>query len=188
MISSKCKFNKDISTKDGLNPICKVYRMGYYIEKHEQTIEYSKFYARQNRARINLYEKKTFLNFKLACNLRSRSNKAFKSQNVETLNKTFDLLGCSQSFFKRWILHQLFGNITEENFGKFWSLDHCYLLSKTNLSDKNEMNKSTNWITLRPMYCSENISKGEKIDHRFYLMQEIKAYQFIKLNGQEGLN
>ena len=29
-ISSKCNFNKDISTKDGLNPIFKVCRMGYY--------------------------------------------------------------------------------------------------------------------------------------------------------------
>ena len=75
--------------------------------------------------------------------------------------------------------------MTEENYGKIWCLDLCYPLSKTNLSDKNEMNKSTNCITLRPMYCSEKISKGDKIDHRLYLMQEIKAYQFIKLN-EEG--
>ena len=71
---SKCNYNKDISTKDGLNPICEVCRMRFYKEKREQRIEYSKFYARQNQARINLHEKnkrKTFLNFKLACNLRS---------------------------------------------------------------------------------------------------------------------
>ena len=78
--------------------------------------------------------------------------------------------------------------MTEENYGKIWCLDHCYPLSKTNLSDKNEMNKSTDSIKLRPMYCSENISKGHKIDHRLYLMQEMKAYQFIKLNSQESFN
>ena len=55
MISSKCNFNKDVSTKEGLNPICKICRIGYYNEKREQRIEYSKFYARQNRARINFY-------------------------------------------------------------------------------------------------------------------------------------
>ena len=77
--------------------------------------------------------------------------------------------------------------MTEEIYGKIWCLDHCYPLSKTILSDKNEMNKSTNWINLRPMYCSENISKGDKTDHRLYLMQEIKAYQFIKLN-EKGPN
>ena len=37
---------------------------------------------------------------------------------------------------------------------------------------------------MRPMYCSENISKGDKLDHRLYLMQEIKAYEFIKLNEE----
>ena len=73
--------------------------------------------------------------------------------------------------------------MSEENFGKIWCLDHCYPLSKTNLSDEIEMNKSTNWINLRPMHSGENISKGDKIDHRLYLMQEIKAYQFVKLNG-----
>ena len=78
--------------------------------------------------------------------------------------------------------------MTEEDYDKVWCLGHCYSLSKTNLSDKNEMNKSTNWINLRPMCCVENLSKGDKIDHRLYSMQEIKTYQFIKLNGQEGLN
>ena len=91
---------------------------------------------------MNLYEKskrKTNLNFKLACNLRSRTNKPSKSQNVEKLNKTFDLDGCSQSFFKIWILHQLYGDMMEENIASVWTLDHCYPLSRTNLSDKNEM-------------------------------------------------
>ena len=75
--------------------------------------------------------------------------------------------------------------MTEENYGEIWCLDHCYPLPKTNLLDKNEMNKSTKWINLRPMYCGENISKADKIDNRLYLMQEIKAYQFLKLNSYE---
>ena len=53
-ISSKCYFKKDVSTKDGLSPICKVCRIGYYDNKREQRIEYNKFYAKQNRARRNL--------------------------------------------------------------------------------------------------------------------------------------
>ena len=32
-ISSICNFNKNVSTKDGLNPTCKVCRMGNYIKK-----------------------------------------------------------------------------------------------------------------------------------------------------------
>ena len=35
-ISWKCNFKKDVSTKDGLNPFCKVCRIGYYNESREQ--------------------------------------------------------------------------------------------------------------------------------------------------------
>ena len=68
--------------------------------------------------------------------------------------------------------------MTEENNGSVWNIDHCYPLSKTNLYDKNQMNESTYWINLRPMYCSGKISKSSKIDKRLYLMQEVKASFF----------
>ena len=76
--------------------------------------------------------------------------------------------------------------MTEENYSPVWTLDHCHPLCKTNLSDKNEMNKSTYWINIRPMYCSENISKGDKINPYLYILQEIKAKYFLKLNNDQG--
>ena len=79
--------------------------------------------------------------------------------------------------------------MTEEDHGSVWTLDHCHPLSKINLSDKNEMNKPTYWINIRPMYCSENISKGDKINPYLYILQEIKAKYFLKLNKDpERLN
>ena len=63
----------------------------------------------------------------------------------------------------------------------------CYPLSKTNLSNENDMYKSTNWINLRPMYVKDNIIKCDKIDYRIYLLQEVKARYFLKLN-EEGPN
>ena len=77
--------------------------------------------------------------------------------------------------------------MTLKNYGSVWQIDHCYPLSQTNLSNETDMTKATNWINLRPMYSSENIAKADKIDHRLYLMQEVKAYQFLKFNG-EGAN
>ena len=38
------------------------------------------------------------------------------------------------------------------------------------------------------MYCKENSLKGSKIDHRLYLMQQVKAKQSLKLSDQEALN
>ena len=47
------------------------------------------------------------------------------------------------------------------------------------------MYKSTNWIILRPKFIKDNTVKGDKIDIRLHLLQQVKAYQFIKLN-EEG--
>ena len=78
--------------------------------------------------------------------------------------------------------------MTVENYGKIWCLDHYYPLSKTNLSNGNDMMKYFNWVYHRPMYLREKIINSDKIDHRLYLPQQIKAKYFMKLNGQEGLN
>ena len=179
-ISLKSKFNKDMNKNDGLNPICKVCRIGYYNEKREQRREYGKFYARKNRARINTYERlkrKNDPNFNLFCNIRQRTKYAFKSQTIEKIN---DLIGCSNYFFRNWFIHQLYGDMTIENYGKIWCLDHCHPLSKIK---ENELNKYTNWINIRPMYIKDNSIKGDKIDNRLYLLQQIKAKYFLKINN-----
>ena len=78
--------------------------------------------------------------------------------------------------------------MTIENYGKVSCLDHSYPLSKINLSNENDLYEYTKWINLRPMYIKDNSSKGSKVDNRLYLMHEIKAKHFMKINGQEGLN
>ena len=49
------------------------------------------------------------------------------------------------------------------------------------------MRKCFNWINLRPMYIKDNNIKGNKIDLRLYLLQEVKEIYFMKLN-EDGLN
>ena len=78
--------------------------------------------------------------------------------------------------------------MTLKNYGKIWCLDHCYPLSKTNLSDENDMYKSTKWINLGPMHLKDNLIKGNKIDYHLCLLQEVKAKCLMKLNDQQGLN
>ena len=135
-------------------------------------------YRERNREKIQLYKKNYFqnnkeevynkikkrkdedINFRLAHNLRKRVGNAFKAQNLMKRNKTMELLDCSHSFFKNWISFQLYGNMTMENYGKVWNLDHCLAVSTFNLLDENEMRKCFNWLNLRPMYVKENISRG----------------------------
>ena len=142
-------------------------------------------YRSDHKVKMNEYYKNrrhSDLKFKLAHKIRVRTNKAFKSQNVRKTIKTFDLLGFSHSFFKSWIIHQLYGDMSLDNYGSVWQIDHCLAIASFNLLDEKEMKKCFKWINLRPMFCSENISKGDEIDMRVYLLQEVKAKNFLRLN------
>ena len=172
----KFNFYKDNKTKDGVQRICIICTKQYHNNRKERR----NAHERQKR--------KTDFNFKLICNLRTRTNKAFKSQNIKKNFKKIHLLGCSNSFLRKWIIHQIYGNMSIENFGKNWCLDHCYPLSNTNIPNENDMYKSKSWINLRPMYLNEKNSKSAKIDNRLYLLQEIKEKNFLKINVEEGQN
>ena len=78
--------------------------------------------------------------------------------------------------------------MTLENYGSVWQIDHCLPIASLNIMDEIDMKKCFNWVNLRPMYSNENISKKAKINYRLYLLQQIKANYFMKLNGQEGFN
>ena len=96
------------------------------------------------------YEKnrrKNDCNFRLTVNLRSQVISAFKAQNARKTNKTMELLNCSHSFFIKWIEYHLYGEMTMENYGKKWQIDHCLPCSSFNILDENEMKKCFNWKT-----------------------------------------
>ena len=147
IISLKSTFHKNKLTKSGVRSECIACRRKYYNENQEKSKKYfsenrdrinnnQKLYKKHNRTGINLYEKKRreidFV-YKLANNIRVRISQSIKAQIVGKTNKTFDLLGCSHSFFKSWIVHQLYGNMTIENYGSVWQIDHCLTIASFNL-------------------------------------------------------
>ena len=201
----KGNFYKNKTKRDVYASDCISCRKQYYNENREKTKKYYeenrdkkrkyynenqdkiKKYRNDNKDKINEYYRKrkdSDLDSKIACNLRSRTSKAFKAQNVKKTNKTFDLLGCSHPFFRERIIHHLYGIMTIENYGWVWQIDHCLPIVSFNLLDENDMKKCFNWVNLWPMYSTENNSKNVKIDYHLYLMQEIKAYQFIRINEE----
>ena len=119
----KKNFHRDVKKYDRLTPQCKPCRKIYRkiskmnimmkkildVENEEWKIKQNKIekYRCDNREKTieNVKNKKeSDLNFKLACNLRSGTSSAF---NCQKTNETFDLNGCSHSFFGRCIVHQL---------------------------------------------------------------------------------
>ena len=95
---SKCKFFspksiffKDITKKDSYRHSCKICSQKYYYNNQNRILNNHKNYNKKNRSKINAYERqrrKTDFNFKLICNIRKRTNLAFKAHNIEKTNKT----------------------------------------------------------------------------------------------------
>ena len=194
ILSLKSNFHKRTKSSDGFESQCKFCvnhcNRNYYCKNHDSELERSRKHKFQNREKINEYVKnrlKTDLNFKLASYMRNRLYYAYKNQNVMKTNKTFDLLGCSHSFFKSWIIPQLYGNMSIENYGSVWQINHCLAIASFSLLDENDMKRCFNWVNLRPMYAKDNIIKGDKINYQLYLLQKVKAKFFSKINNdQEG--
>ena len=83
----------------------------------------------------------------------------------------------------------LYGKMTIENYGFVWQIDHWLAIASFNLLDENDMKKCFNWINLGPMYVKGKIIKVDEIDYHLYLLKEVKAKDFSKLNNyQEGLD
>ena len=126
---SKSDFHKDITKNDGYRSSCKRCTNHYYYDNQNRILDNHKICIKNNRSKLNAYErglKKSDFNFNLHCSIRQKTNRAFKFPN----NKMNKLIGCSNHHSRKWILHQLYGDTTEEIYGIFWCLDHCIPLKK----------------------------------------------------------
>jgi hypothetical protein len=91
---------------------------------------------------------------------RNRIYHAFKSQSLKKNNKTTKFLGCTGKFLHDWLVYQLTNDLTLENYGTHWHIDHVKPCS----SYENNAMECFNWKNLRPVKGSENLEKSDKID------------------------
>ena len=80
----KSNFHKDNKRKDAVQRICIICIKQYHNKNKD------------HRNALEKRKRKTDFNFILISNIRIRTNKAFKCQNIKKTRKTIDLIGCSQ--------------------------------------------------------------------------------------------
>ena len=153
------EFTKNRCCKDGLASECKAC-------KYKCNEAYSK--ARK------LYDPE----FKLLKNMRIRLNNVLRGKSKS--RATRQLIGIDFKTFSKWIEFQLEEGMTLQNYGSVWHLDHVIPISSFNLLDEEELFKAMNWMNIRPLLALKNLQKANKIDHRLYIMQQVKAHYFLK--------
>lgn len=154
------------------------YQETYRTKNKKKTKVYNKSYRICNKEKIKnyivSYNKRNYV--KIRKNLHNRLLKLLKSENK---SRTIDYLGCDLNMLLLWLEYQFDSEMSWDNYGKYWHIDHCLPCKSFNLLEVNERRKCFNWKNLQPMEAIQNIQKGDKIDSIIIMKQEIKVKSFI---------
>lgn len=159
------------------------YNKNYKEENRDEISEYNKNYNIQNREEIQKRSSKNYLNryhtdinFKIAHCLRKRYRHLLKGILKE--KSVLILLGCSCDFLKLWFTYCFEKDMTFENHGKLWHIDHTIPCSTFNLQEDIEKSKCFHWTNLKPMYAIANMSKNNivKIDEIEKHEEKLKTF------------
>ena len=107
--------------------------------------------------------------------LMSRMSDALKNK---PRHKMCKLIGCSPDFLRKWLEESFYGDISWENHGVLWHVDHVVPVAFFNLSDLDEQIVCFHWSNLRPLYSKENLNKSDKIIEDVIMchQQTLKSY------------
>jgi len=102
--------------------------------------------------------------FKLTMAMRNRLNGFLKSTNINKTNKTFQEVGCTPEFLKKYLEKQFKPGMTWKNHTKDgWHIDHRISLDTAKSREDLERLGVAHYTNLQPMWATENIKKGNKV-------------------------
>lgn len=171
-----------------------------YVAENQETVKQGRrnHYAEnkeQVQAKHKIYMETYFLRFpekRYAYAARRRARRMLQGHVQED-----DFIGCTSEWFNEWINfaieHSGFSDMTLENYGTLWQIDHVVPCAKWDLSNEEHRIHCFHWSNLAPIYSAENQSKKDKISQKHIKKQnellkkfanskpEIDEYYFVTL-------
>ncbi len=117
-------------------------------------------------------------NFRISEALRSKFHKFIKGQKTSISN----YLGCDLNFYTKWIESNFTNEMSWDNYGKEWDMDHVIPTSILDFSNEKNIKFCYNWINFRPLKKSDNMSKSNKLYNNYILNQINDVKKYIKNN------
>jgi hypothetical protein len=121
--------------------------------------------------------------FKFKMNSKRRILAAFKYQGVNKSMATIKYLNCSSSWLTEWFTFCFTPQMTLENHGSYWHMDHILPINQFNLNDSQHVRVSLAWFNLSPLPGNENISKHDKINVEQIKQHVQKLIDFLFLKN-----
>jgi|LakMenEpi02Apr12_1017379.scaffolds.fasta_scaffold04239_1 hypothetical protein len=135
-----CKGSKEINgyinnksyCRKCANAMCREYKR----KNREKISTYNEKYKKENKEDISEYNKKYHLENKMEITLRQRFYFALKD--IDRKKSIIELLGCSIDIFEEWMKFQFTEEMTSDNHGSVWQIDHLIPCSKFKLDKLEE--------------------------------------------------
>lgn len=145
--------NYDIKkgTRDGYSNICKCCRKEYRKENSK------KFYEKKK------HKLDTNIQFKLSENIRARIRHVLKNNKI-IKPKTEKLIDSNLKKFVEHIENQFYENISFDNYGKEWHIDHIIPCNFFNLLDIEQIKACCHYTNLQPLLIFHNLDKSDKLN------------------------
>lgn len=179
--NNRDRYNKWMRNYKSQNPktFKKIY-FRYYYENGGQ--EKKKIYDKKNAHNRRKYERKRYVsddNYRLKKCLRTRM---IKLLNNHKNKHSLDLLGCSFDFYKKYIEYQFSSNMSWNNYGKVWNIDHVRPCDSFDLTNVNQQKECFHWTNTRPVFIELNQSKRNKRLLQTEAQQAKIVQEFLVLN------
>lgn len=175
-------FYKNKQRKCGYRAFCidcnKQQKKQYYLDNKEKVLQQTKAYWLNNLNKHRLWEKewrnsnkekillkrkeriKNNPSLKLRNTIARRILLTLKKSKISKNNKTSELLGAEIETVKRWIEQQFNGQMSWENHGKVWHIDHIKPCCSFDLTIPEQQFECFNYKNLRPLLKEENLKKA----------------------------
>jgi hypothetical protein len=123
-------------------------------------------YLKSNPEYYNNYRKQRYYNdpqFKLRIILGNRLNDVLKKNKTYKTSNIITLLGCSLDEVKEYLEKQFTTDMSWENHGIYWEVDHILPCGYFNLSDVEQQKQCFHYTNLQPLIKTDNRVKSNKV-------------------------
>jgi len=96
-------------------------------------------------------------------------------------------LGCSYAFLSEWLQFCFKPEMSLENYGTYWSVDHVIPVDTFDLTKKEEQDSCFNWLNICPLEKKLNNSKHADIDKTQIAEHLKKLEDFTNIQGHKKL-
>ena len=159
------KYDREYRAKRRLNPVLKeLDRQAYHkcINKNrKKAYKRNAEWRKRNWAKV--YAKRLEPSNKIANMFRSRTCRAIKQQLGFKKVKSIELLGCSIRDLMTHLESKFYADMSWENYGSCWHIDHIRPCASFNLQNEQEQKICFHYSNLQPLTAKDNLNKGARL-------------------------